>query len=342
MPTAGSILIRVSDAETPPPADPLVARFLSELAVLKGGSEYTTRNYEQTLREFGKWYQSVYGKGPDWPKLERDTFRQYLRSLGRAKQGKQPLGRASIRLRFSALRSFYKFLLREQIVESMPIRGLQMPKQEKRLPRFVPEGGMEGLLKAPLAELERLKKSAKPGQEVDPVPWLRDAAILELIYSAGLRISEVCGLSAGDANLVERTLRVAGKGKKERIAPFGRPALEALENYWRACRHSESPELPVFFGKDGGRVRAYEIQRNLKRYLAAAGMDPELTPHKLRHSFATHLLNSGADLRSVQELLGHAHLQTTEVYTHVTAERLKKVYESAHPRAKKAQKEPSS
>lgn len=322
--------ICVADAETSSPADPLVTRFLAEISVLKGGSDYTVRNYEHALREFTAWFRAQFGKAPEWKGVERDVFRQYLRRLGR-----DDLARASIRLRFSALRTFYKFLLREQLVESVPMRGLQMPKQEKRLPRFVPENDMAGLLRAPLDELDRVRRSAKAGAPFDPAPWLRDAAVLEMIYSAGLRISEVCGLSVSNADLTDRVLRVAGKGKKERIVPFGRPAAEALDNYWRAVGHSRGLEQPVFYGGDGGRLKPYEVQRRLKQYLVAAGLDSKLTPHKLRHSFATHLLNSGADLRSVQEMLGHAHLQTTEVYTHVTAERLKKVYESAHPRAKK-------
>ena len=310
------------------PPDPLVTRFLAELSAVRGTSEYTIRNYGQALDEFAEWHRSVGGKAPAWAELKRDAVRQYLRWLGR-----KQLGRASVQLRFSGLRTFYRFLLRDGLVRELPIRGLQMPKREKRLPRFLPEGGMVALLRAPVEALERERRSAKDGNAVDPVPFLRDAAVLELVYSAGLRVSEVCGLRVGDVDLVERTLRVRGKGKKERVIPFGRPALAGLEAYWSSAGHSRGPESAVFLAPGGGPVGPRDVQRRLKRHLAAAGLDPELTPHKLRHSFATHLLDRGADLRAVQELLGHARLQTTEVYTHVTAERLKRVYDSAHPRA---------
>ena len=215
------------------------------------------------------------------------------------------------------------------------MQGLQLPKLPRRLPRFVPEGRIEDLLEAPLREWRAARDSAAPGKPVDPVPFLRDAAILETIYSSGLRISEVCGLRVGDLLEDGAILRVRGKGKKERDVPLGRPAREAIGRFWEACRHARAADSPVFpAGADGVRpVSAGMVQRQFKRHLAAAGLDPALTPHKLRHSFATHLLDRGADLRSVQELLGHAHLKTTEVYTHVSTERLKKVYDAAHPRA---------
>jgi integrase/recombinase XerC len=320
----------MSDPVPADPPDPLVTRFLAELSAVRGSSEYTIRNYEQALREFGEWHRSVGGKPPDWIALRRDAFRQYLRWLGR-----KDLGRASIQLRFSGLRTFYRFLLRDGRVQELPIRGLQMPKREKRLPRFLPEEGMNRLLAAPIDELgrERTTGEGKDRGPVDPVPFLRDAAILELVYSAGLRVSEVCGLRLGEVDRAERMLRVRGKGRKERMVPFGVPALTALEAYWKASNRTLEAGDPVFAAAGGGAMGPRDVQRRLKRYLAAAGLDPELTPHKRRHSFATHLLDRGADLRAVQELLGHARLQTTEVYTHVTAERLKHVYQSAHPRA---------
>ena len=162
---------------------------------------------------------------------------------------------------------------------------------------------------------------------------MRDAAVLELIYSAGLRVSEVCGLRVDQVDLNGQTLRVLGKGRKERVIPFGGPALAALEAYWRWIGPQQKPSDPVFLGRGGVPLSPIRVQTRLKRYLAQAGLDPALTPHKLRHSFATHLLEDGADLRAVQELLGHKNLKTTEVYTHVTVERLKAVYAAAHPRA---------
>jgi integrase/recombinase XerC len=192
---------------------------------------------------------------------------------------------------------------------------------------------MDRLLRAPLEEFRRLQAAAEDGPGPDPVAWLRDAAVLELIYSSGLRISEACSLKIGPIDPAGRTLRVVGKGRKERVVPFGAPALEALEAYWRAARHGMDVGSPAFPGRGDAALRPAVIQGRLKRYLAMAGLDPALTPHKLRHSFATHLLEDGADLRAVQELLGHKNLKTTEVYTHVTIERLKAVYAAAHPRA---------
>jgi integrase/recombinase XerC len=158
---------------------------------------------------------------------------------------------------------------------------------------------------------------------------------LETIYSCGLRISELCGLRADDFDWSQQIVRVRGKGKKERLVPIGKPALMAIQDYWNALKQPPSGQSPVFFSETKKRAPLAPIQlsRRLKIYLRQAGLDPGLTPHKLRHSYATHLLDAGADLRSVQELLGHAHLITTQVYTHVTTERLKKAYDAAHPRA---------
>ena len=166
-------------------------------------------------------------------------------------------------------------------------------------------------------------------------PFLRDVAILESIYSCGLRISELCGLRCEDLSWEEKAVRVRGKGKKERLLPIGAPALETIRNYWNQLPHSGEATLPVFVAENNSTrpMSPRTVQLRLKRYLEIAGLDPKLTPHKLRHSYATHLLDAGADLRSVQELLGHAHLITTQVYTHLTMERLKRAYDDAHPRA---------
>jgi len=192
---------------------------------------------------------------------------------------------------------------------------------------------MLDLLNAPLKELAAQRQEA--GAAIDPTPFLRDVAILETIYSCGLRISELCGLQAEDINWNEQLVRVRGKGKKERLVPVGAPALAAIQNYWNKLKRLPGIETPVFLAKAHKLKPMYPrlVQLRLKRYLALAGLDPHLTPHQLRHSYATHLLDAGADLRSVQELLGHAHLVSTQVYTHVTTERLKRAYDRAHPRA---------
>ena len=309
--------------------DPLALGFLADLGAVRVASDYTVRNYRQTLEELSQWHRGIAGGAtPDWPRLTRDHFRQYLRWLGR-----KQMGRASVRLRLSALRTFYRYLLRQKVVTEQPVRGLRVPKEERRLPRFLSVPDMERLLQAPLEELRRLQSAAEAGSVPDPTEWLRDAAVLELIYSAGLRVSEVCGLRVDQVDLDGQTLHVLGKGRNERVIPFGGPALAALEAYWRWINPQQKPSDPVFQGRGGVPLSHIRVQSRLKRYLAQAGLDPALTPHKLRHSFATHLLEDGADLRAVQELLGHKNLKTTEVYTHVTVERLKAVYAAAHPRA---------
>ena len=306
--------------------DQWIRKFLAHLVTDRGASVYTERNYRQAVTEFFRWHQRERKQTPGWAGLQRDDFRGYLRFLGRGR-----LSRAAIQLRFCALRSFYQFLIRHGVIAASPIKNLALPRAEKRLPKFLTPQQMLDLLNAPLKELTALKQK----READGTPFLRDLAILEMIYSCGLRVGELCGLRAEDINWTEQIVRVRGKGKKERLVPIGAPALTAIENYWGRLPHPPSSAALVFLAKPPKLRPLYPrlVQLRLKRYLAAAGLDPHLTPHKLRHSYATHLLDAGADLRSVQELLGHAHLVTTQVYTHLTTERLKKAYDAAHPRA---------
>jgi integrase/recombinase XerC len=309
-------------------ADDWIKRFLAHLTTERGASPYTLRNYQQALTEFFVWHQQEHQKPPAWKALQRDDFRGYLRFLGR-----NQISRAAIQLRFSALRSFYKFLIRRGEAGSSPIKNLQLPKLAKRLPRFLTAAQMLDLVRAPMKELAALQKDSPSA--IDESEFYRDAAILETIYSCGLRVSELCGLLEEDINWTEQLVRVRGKGKKERQLPIGAPALEAIRAYWRKLGGAPSGPMPVFLRNPKELLPMYPrlLQLRLKRYLELAGLDPHLTPHKLRHSYATHLLDAGADLRSVQELLGHAHLATTQVYTHVTTDRLKKAYDEAHPRA---------
>jgi integrase/recombinase XerC len=307
----------------------LVTKFLQHLATDRGASAYTQRNYRQALEEFSKWHGEERGQPPEWGNLQRDDFRAYLRFLGR-----HNLGRAAIQLRFCALRTFYKFLIRHGAVAASPIKNLSLPKPGHRLPKFLTPQQMTDLLEAPLKLLpprgDENKESAKL-----IIRCRRDVAILETIYSCGLRISELCGLQAQDIDWHERLLRVRGKGKKERLLPIGEPALRAIQTYWQFLPEAPGGQSPVFVAsvQKLRPLSARDLQLRLKKYLAIAALDPSLTPHKLRHSYATHLLDAGADLRSVQELLGHAHLATTQVYTHLTTERLKRAYDQAHPRA---------
>jgi integrase/recombinase XerC len=312
-----------------PVADRWIQKFLTHLATDRGASVYTQRNYRQALEEFWRWHKEERQSPPEWEMLQRDDFRGFARFLGR-----QNLSRAAVQLRFSALRTLYRFLIRHGLVAASPIKGLALPKLEKRLPRYLTAKQMEDLLVAPLKCLVAPDRKS-PGRPVSAAACYRDVAILETIYSCGLRISELCGLRAGDLDWNEQLVRVRGKGKKERLVPIGAPALEAIRKYWSGLRQPPTGEAPVFVveKKQPAPVRPVNLARRLKKYLALAGLDPDLTPHKLRHSYATHLLDAGADLRSVQELLGHAHLATTQVYTHVTTERLKKAYDAAHPRA---------
>lgn len=309
-------------------ADPWIDAFLEDLVHVRSASKHTCRNYSQALNEFVAWHQQVHHVPPQWKSLDRDLFRTYLRHLGRERYS-----RSSTQIRFSALRTFYKFLIRNGQVEQMPIRHITLPKKEQHLPQFLTPDQISALLQAPAKawEQKKLKNKKPPSPEI----YLRDTAVLETLYSCGLRISELCGLKVGDIVWGDQVVRVEGKGKKERLAPIGQPALDSIRVYWDTIDHAQSNDLPVFFAKVSNQQPLYPrlIQSRLKSYLIAAGLDPSLTPHKLRHSFATHLLNAGADLRSVQELLGHAHLVTTQIYTHLSTDRLKRVYDASHPRA---------
>ena len=299
-------------------------RFLSNE---KDASVYTQRNYRQALDEFEQWYRDTNESPVRWSELERNDFRLFLRQLGR-----RELSQAAIRLRFSALNSFYKFLMRRGLVESSPVKDVTLPKPAKRLPQFLTIDQMNALLDAPMRELS-VKDGTK--RKVSQVPSLRDRAILETIYSCGLRIGEICRMLAGEIEPDDLVVNVHGKGKKERQVPIGRTAVEAIRFYWECLAKPPALDEPVFFASEKKRSAIYPrlVQLRLKKYLTICGLDPTLTPHKLRHSYATHMLDAGADLRSVQEMLGHANLTTTQVYTHVTTERIKRAYDEAHPRA---------
>jgi integrase/recombinase XerC len=299
--------------------DPAVTEFLEQIEQGRGASPHTLRNYRQALLEFKAGHQ-----GRSWWDLKPADFKAYLYRLAR----EQKLGPSTVRLRFAALRTFYKHALREGKIQSNPAAGLTLPKLARRLPVFLNQQQVLALLDAPGLLWKKQRKSGRQGS----VSWqiLRDTAWLELFYSTGLRLSELVNLQRRDVDLHQGTARVLGKGRKERLCPLGAPAIRALETYLDACPF----EVDALFVSGQGRpLNGRTIQLGLKRYLAFAGLDVHLTPHKLRHSFATHLLDQGADLRSVQELLGHSQVTTTQIYASVSVERLKRVYDRAHPRA---------
>jgi integrase/recombinase XerC len=295
----------------------LVEAFLNYLRAERDASPRTIGTYSDELGLFRRWFADKTGQACDWARLDIFHVRGYLVHLSQ-----KQYQRSTVLLKMSALRSFFRWLVRSEKLKQNPLLGLISPKKHRKLPQFLTQAQVEALLNAPLADKDPDHAFAV---------W-RDKAILEVFYSAGIRINELVQLNDDDLDLVGEVIRVRGKGKKERLAALGGPAVETLQRYLELRRRSARG--PLFINqKDGARLTARSIQRMLKKYLIAANLDPTLTPHKLRHSFATHLLEAGADLRSVQELLGHANLSTTQIYTHVTPERLRKVYEKAHPRA---------
>ena len=280
----------------------------------RSASPRTLVNYRDALAAYCNWRGDSFA---GWRNETADDFRDYLFALM-----KQGLKRATIRLRFAALRSFYKFLVLRRGMGRSPVAEVQVPKPERGLPVVLSIAQIDELLGMPL-RLPVDKKSP---------PWLplRDVAILELFYSCGLRISELLALDVKDVDFIGDTVKVRGKGAKERIVPVGGPAVSAIQRYRQEAAVTSGA---LFLSKRGTRITQQAVDLLLRKYLKHSGIPFAISPHKLRHSFATHLLDAGADLRSVQALLGHASLSTTQIYTHVTKERLKQAYDSAHPRA---------
>ncbi len=292
--------------------DPLAEEFLRYLEVERNVSPRTLVAYRQALGDF-RAQKDV----RSWRNCRADDFRDYLFELMKKKQA-----RSYIRLQFSAFRTFYRFLVERRNFPKDPVRELQLPKPEKKLPLVLTRQQIDELLAAPMkVKIERQSPA-----------WMRerDVAIMEMFYSSGLRLGELASLNVSDLDIYTESVRVLGKGRKERVCPVGAPALEAVSRYRFAARIESGP---LFINKSRRRISPRSVWLILKRYLRYTSIPIALSPHKLRHSFATHMLDSGADLRSVQALLGHASLSTTQIYTHVTVERLKKAYGDAHPRA---------
>jgi integrase/recombinase XerC len=293
--------------------------FESYLAAERRYSRYTVRNYRQAFDDFYRWAapSGLWARG-----MQSMTARD-LRDF--VIEAQRRFDRRTLHNHASGLRSLFKYWQRHGRLQRNPLAGVPLPKLEKRLPRFLTEEQMKLLLAGP----QRLMEN----QAIDPHDAWRDRLAMELLYGAGLRVSELAGLTYDALDEESAVVRVRGKGNKERLCPIGRVALAVLRHFRDHHARPAGPNQPILVNRDGTRMPVRAVQLMLKRYLTLAGLPLDLTPHKLRHSYATHLLNAGADLRLVQELLGHAQLTTTQVYTHVSVARLKEIYAKAHPRA---------
>jgi len=295
-----------------------VNRFLKYLEVERNASELTIKSYREDFDALLEYLTEVQGRTPSPAEVGTVELRGYVAALHEAGYAKTTIAR-----RLASLRSFFRFGQREGWTKSNPAKPLRNPRKSRSLPHFLSGDDIGRLLGAPPSD--------------DPL-GLRDRAILEVLYSAGLRVSELAGLNDADLDLPGGALRVRGKGRRERIAPVGSFAVRAVRNWLRvrrlSSRERSGSAAPVFTNKFGRRLTTRSVGRMLEKHLRATGLDRRTTPHTLRHSFATHLLDRGADIRSVQELLGHKSLVTTQIYTHVSTAGLKAAYERAHPRAR--------
>ena len=296
-----------------------VDRFIEYMQVIRNASEHTVRGYSSDIAQFIGFLESQeLSTAPG--DVDSRVLRRYLAHLQR-----DGLSKASMARKLASLRAFFKYLMRKKMIEVDPTVGLPVPKQEKHLPKFLRTEQIDMLMSRP---------------DVSQPLGMRDAAILEMLYATGARVSELSGMNLPDIDMQAGEVRILGKGSKERIAIFGRAAQEALSMYINKGRGkllsgkpNSQPEDALFLNKNGTMLSARSVRRLLDKYFLMVSDELKISPHVLRHSFATHMLENGADLRSIQELLGHSSISTTQIYTHVTRERLKQVYESAHPRA---------
>ena len=288
-----------------------IEKFLRFLEIEKNASKHTTLNYRLDLYDFKKFLQDKPIESVDYL-----TLRKFLAYL---KEGN--FTNRTIARKLSCLRSLYKFLFREGLIKNNPVLMLSTPKQDKMLPIFLTEDEVVRLIEAP---------------NTNDLLGLRDSAIIETLYSTGMRVSELVSLNMENIDFIGATVKVLGKGKKERLLPIGDRALGAINKYLakrNSYRKTKKQTNIIFLNKNNKRITDRGIRKIIKKYIHTASLRSGVSPHTLRHSFATHLLNRGADLRSVQELLGHANLSSTQIYTHLTTDRLKAIYDKAHPRA---------
>jgi integrase/recombinase XerC len=301
-----------------------IERFRDHLKYERNVSEHTLRNYLSDLEQFYDHLSPVGSSGNrrhvDVKQIDHITIREYLAKLYAEKRKKTSIAR-----KLATLRTFFKFLCREQVLEMNPARLVASPRLEKKLPKVLSVDDVIKFIETP---------------DTDTVLGKRDRAILELLYASGMRVSELAGLDLEDIDFKHESIRVRGKGRKERIVPFGSKAKEALQEYMgvRGELLIEAPETErdpniLFLNYQGTRITTRSVGRMLDKYVRECAMIHNISPHSLRHSFATHLLSAGADLRAIQEMLGHARLSTTQIYTQVSMEKLMEVYDKSHPKA---------
>lgn len=293
--------------------------FADHLAMERRLSPYTLRNYQQAFEDFYRWMKAEKLWTDDWDQLEPRSLRDFVI------ESQRRYGRRTLHNHVSGLRALIKFWMQRGRLKRNLFSGIPLPKLEKRLPKFLTEEQMKHLLLGPQRLLEN--------NSIDPFTAWRDRLVMELIYGGGLRVSELVGLNYGMIEWESGVARVLGKGRKERLCPLGHVALAVMKKFRSDYAGDSTEQDPVVIGATKARLPVRQVQALLKRYLALADLPLDITPHKLRHSYATHLLNAGADLRLVQELLGHAQLATTQIYTHVSVARLQEIYAKAHPRA---------
>jgi len=302
----------------------LIQQFIHYLALEKNASPHTCRCYRKDLEGFEDFLKSsgmyLNPTGDvQIEKVDRMAIRKYMSFLHRKNK------KSSIARKISTLRSFFKYLIREQVIPSNPAKSVSSPKVEKTLPTTLTVDEAFRLMESPKSVPEKSSEMSKQNS-------VRDRAILELLYSSGLRVSELVGLNLNQLDSDLGIVRVMGKGRKERIVPVGVKAIDALETYLEG-RGGLTGDAPIFINPTGGRLTARTVGRLIKKYTRHSGIFRKVSPHSLRHTFATHLLDAGADIREIQEMLGHSSLSTTQRYTHVSMGKLMEVYDKAHPRS---------
>ncbi len=285
-----------------------IEKFKNYLTVEKNYSAYTVKSYVSDLLEFSGFLRGVTAIEVDYLAVRK--FLGYLRSKNISKR--------SVARKISSLRMFFRFLQRDGYIKNNPVLSISAPRLDRKLPAFLDEKTVEKLVSAP---------------DLKTMPGLLDKALLETLYSTGIRVGELVGIDISDVDFISGVVKVLGKGKKERLAPIGDKAVNAIREYLEFRNRKKNDGKALFLNRAGKRLNQRSVRRVVNKYIKQLSVKERISPHTLRHSFATHLLNRGADLRSVQELLGHKNLSTTQIYTHVTTERLKTIYDKAHPRA---------